>query len=487
MTTISGTTSTSEIASYVAQLIDLERQSGAAKLYADEKQSLTQRQATLTDLRTNLNTLNTKAQALAKPGSLSPFGAKTVASSAPGVATATASSGTLSGPHTLQVTQLAKRSTLVSSQWTQSGTELVTAVGAGSHTCRISVNGVDTPVTVTVEGTEDNRTLLSAIAAAINETDAKVSASVINDTTTTARLVLTSDETGSSNAITVTDESGALVASSGASSAVQSSGTAGGYIYAADQLDARFVLDGLAITRGANVVSDALPGVTFTLVSPQAADAQPVTLTVGPDQDAIKAKVQEFLDAYNATIAFLRERTSVSVSTETRASGTTDVTSVNRGTLASESAYLGLLMNLRGDVAGRITTGATGGPAALSEIGITAGRDGVLSISDPTKFAKALTEKPDAVTTLFNSSDGVASRVGARLKRFLAAGGTVDTALSSTTARLQSVNRAIEQQEVYLRVKQETLMEQYTSLQETLLQLQEQQSTLDSIAALYYV
>jgi peptidoglycan hydrolase CwlO-like protein len=58
--------------------------------------------------------------------------------------------------------------------------------------------------------------------------------------------------------------------------------------------------------------------------------------------------------------------------------------------------------------------------------------------------------------------------------------------VASTTARLESVNRAIEQQEAYLKVKQATLLAQYTSLQETLVQLQEQQSTLDSITALYY-
>ena len=485
MTTISGTASTSDIASYVAQLIDLERQSGAEKVYNEEKNSLTLRSATLSDLRTNLNALNTKTQALAQPGSLSPFGLKAVTSSASGVATATASADTASGTHTLLVTQLAKRSTLVSAQWAQSGSEIAAAVGAGSHTFRLAVNGVEAQVTVTVDASDGNRTVLSAMAAAINASDAKVSASVVNDSSTTARLVLTSDESGSANAITLADDGGTLVASTGTDSGVQSSGTGGGYIYASDQLDARFVLDGLAITRGKNVVNDVVPGMTFTLTATQAADASPVTLGAGPDQEAIRAKVQEFLDAYNATIAFLKERTSVSVSTQTGAAGKTDVTSVTRGTLASEAAYLGLMMNLRAEVAGRITSAAAGGPVALSEIGITAGKDGALSISDAAKLTKALTDNPDGVATLFNSADGIASRVSARLKRFLAAGGTVDNALAATTARLESVNRAIRQQEVYLKVKQETLLAQYTSLQEMLLQLQDQQAVLDSISTMY--
>jgi flagellar hook-associated protein 2 len=294
-------------------------------------------------------------------------------------------------------------------------------------------------------------------------------------------LVLASEDSGSANAITLADQSGTLISSTGAASGLQSSGTAGGFLYATNQLDARFVLDGLAITRGDNTVDDVLTGVTFRLTATQAADAIPVALTVGPDDKAIQGKVQAFLDAYNTTIKFLKERTGVSVSTDTTATGTTDVKAVTRGTLASESTYLSLMMNLRADVGGRIGTGGAGGPVALSEIGITASKDGTLSISDTTKFTKALTDNPDGVTTLFSSSDGIANRLSTRLNGFVMTGGTLDNALAATASRLDSVNRAIKQQEAYLKVRQATLLDQYTNLQEMLLQLQSQQSLLDSI------
>jgi flagellar hook-associated protein 2 len=481
MATIGGTP---DIRSYVTQLIDLERQSGPVKVYKDEKESLTRRSATLTDLRTNLTALNSQVQALMQPGRLSPFGAKSVASSGSSVATAKASAGALSGTHSLVVTQLAKRSTVVSSQWALAGTDLASSAGAGSRTFRITVSGVDTDVTVAVGAADDNKTVLTAMAAAINASDAKVSASIVHDTETTGRLVLSSEETGSANVMTLGDQSGTLIAASGTASGTAASGTAGGFLHTSDQLDARFILDGLAISRSKNTIDDALAGVTLSLMATQAADATPVTLTVGPDQTAIQAKVQAFLDAYNATIKFLKERTSVTVSAETSATGTTDVTSVNRGTLASESTYLGLFMNLRADVGGRITTGEESGPRALSEIGITAGKDGTLSITDTTKFAKALTDDPEGVTTLFNSSDGIASRVSVRLNGFVTTGGTLDNALAATTSRLESVNRGIKQQEAYLKVKQATLLDQYTTLQETLLQLQSQQSMLESMITL---
>jgi flagellar hook-associated protein 2 len=478
MATINGT---SDIGSYVAQLIDLERQSGPEKVYKQDQQDLRQRSATLTDLRSNLSALNTQVQGLSQPGTLSPFGARSVTSSGATVATATATASATIGTHSLFVTQLAQRSTVVSTQWSQAGTDLAATAGAGAWTFRVAVNGVNTDVTVSLGATDDNKTVLSAMAAAINASGAKVTASVVNDSSSTARLVLTSQETGSANAMTLTDQSGTLLAATGANSGVQSSGTAGGYLYASSQLDAVFTLDGLAITRGKNRLDDVLTGVTLNLGSAQASGATPVSLTVGPDQTAIQAKVQAFLDAYNTTIKFLKDRTSVTVSLDTSPSGATSVTSVTRGTLASESTYLGLMMNLRSDIGGRITTGASAGPAALSEIGITAGSDGTLSITDTTKFSKALTDNPDGVATLFNSSGGVASRLSARLNGFIMTGGTLDNGLASTTSRLESINRAIDQQEAYLKVRQATLLGQYTILQETLLQLQSQQTLLTSL------
>jgi len=478
MATVSGTT---DISSYVAQLIDLERQSGPEKVYKQDQQALTQRSATLTDLRSNLSALNTQVQALTQPGTLSPFAAKSVASSNSSLATATASAGAVNGTYSLFVSQLAKRSTVVSTQWSQSASEVASAVGAGTHTFRITVNGVDTDLSVAVGATDSNKTVLAAMAAAVNASDAKVTASVVNDSGSTARLVLTSDETGSANAITLSDQGGTLIAATGTASGTQSSGTAGGFLYAPDQLDARFVLNGLAISRGSNTIKDVLSGVTMSLTGTQTADATALTLTVGPDTDAIRSKVQAFLDAYNTTIAFLKERTGVTVSTDTSSTSTTDVTSVTRGALASESTYLGLLMHLRADVGGRISTGGAGGPVALSEIGITAGTDGKLTIGDTTKFNNALAENPDGIATLFNSSDGIASRASVRLNGFIMAGGTLDNAVTATSSQLSSITRAIAQQETYLKVRQATLLDQYTSLQQTLLDLQSQQTLLDSV------
>jgi flagellar hook-associated protein 2 len=200
-----------------------------------------------------------------------------------------------------------------------------------------------------------------------------------------------------------------------------------------------------------------------------------VSLSVGPDQSAIQSKVQAFLDAYNTTIKFLNERTSVKVDASTSGSGSTDVQSVTRGSLSGDPTYLGLMMNLRSDVGGRVTTGLAGGALALSEIGITTAADGTLSISDSAKFNKALNEKPDGVTALFNSADGIASRVSARLANFVTTGGVLDNSLKAVTARIGTLNDAIQAQEALLKIRQDQLTKQLDALTQVAAQVEMQQ------------
>ena len=475
----------SDINGYIAQLMSLERQQGPLALYQSEQQALNLRSATLTDLRTNLNALTTAAQALAQPGALSPFQAKTVTSSVATVATATATASAVAGSHSLFVTQLAKADTLTSKRFVDADTDLVTAEGAGTKTVRITVDGSNYDVNVVLGAADTNETVLTNLAAAINAdagASAKVSASIVQVDDTGSRLVLTSKQTGLAHVLSLSDQTGTLFASTDVrDGAAADEGTnRGGYLYADDLLDAKFILDGLTLTRSSNSVSNALTGVTLTLLGAQSVGATPVSLTAAADETAIKAKVQTFLDGYNTLIKFLKERTSTTVSSTTSATGATDVNSITRGALDAEPVYLNLLLGLRTDVGGRIGTAASGGPAALSEVGITAASDGTLSISDTAKLSAALAN-PGGITALFNSSDGLSTRIQNRLTAFVDTGGVLDNSQTAVTSRLSSIALAIQQQEDLLKVKEEGLRQELSGLQELLAQLAQQQSVLDSI------
>ncbi len=478
------TSGLSDIQGYVTQLINLERTTGPEKYYSDRKSELTMKSSTLTDLDTNLSALNTQVQSLLQVGALSPLSARTVAFSTTGYAAATADNTAALGTHTLQVNQLAKQSTIVSNSVTAAGSTIENSIGTGAKTVSISIAGVATNVTVNVGQDDSNQTVLTNMAAAINASGAAVGASVVWDTSSTARLSLVGKNSGSANVMTMQDVTGTLLSATGVSSSRQVNGAVGGYLYASSALDASVVLDGLTYTRASNTISDLLAGVTFTLtgaqVSPygQSTGTTPLSFTIAPDQTGIKAKVQAFLDAYNASLKFLKDRTSVSVTTDTSNSTTTTVTSVTRGTLADDFTYMGLPKYMRSDVGGQISSAASGGPKSLYEIGITAAADGTLSISDTTKFNNAVSNNPDGVTTLFNSSDGIATRLSNRLTNFVKTGGILDNSQASVTANITSMNTAINEQEKLLTIRQTQLTQQYEALAEVMAQLSMQQSVV---------
>src|SRR5574337_1447888 len=149
--------------------------------------TLNLRSATLSDLKSTLSALRSKAQALTQAGTLSPFQAKTVTSSNTSAATATASASATAGTHTLSVTQLAKFSTVVSNQLTSS---TATTESAGTKTIKVTFDGTDpatsgtaVSVNVTVAAGDTNNTVLTNLAAAINDNTTlgpKVSASVVS-------------------------------------------------------------------------------------------------------------------------------------------------------------------------------------------------------------------------------------------------------------------------------------------------------------------
>lgn len=452
-----------------------------ATLQSDQR-AVNLRSATLSDLKSALSALRSKAQALNQVGTLSPFQAKTVNGSNAAVVTATASTSATAGVHTLSVTQTAKLSTIASNQLVST---TATTEGAGTKSVKISFDGADpstsgTAVTVNVAVTDgdSNSTVLTNLAAAINSDSTlsgKVSASVVNDTSGTVRLVLTSRTTGLANKVRAVDTTGTLLSTIGLNSETAASGTSGGYLYADSALDAKFKLDGLDITRSSNTVSDVLSGVTFNLLGTTTSD---VTLTVTSDKASNKATVQGLLDAYNTVLKFLRERTSVKVVTGTSSGTQTEVASVVRGTLSGEMIYSGLLSNLRIDAGGSVSGAQTPNPTMLSEIGITAASDGTLSISDTAKFDSAIESKLTGLINLFASTNGVAARLINRLDGFVNTGGLIDGSLSTATSKINNVNQQITTVQNRLVRKEASLRKQLLDLQRALSMLSAQRFIL---------
>ncbi len=157
--------------------------------------------------------------------------------------------------------------------------------------------------------------------------------------------------------------------------------------------DAQLEVDGLAITRASNVITDVIDGVELTLKAPTAG---PSTVTVSRDDDSVVAKIKAMVDAANVVISTVKSAT------------TTSTEAATRGLLAGDYSATQIGDKIRDVIAGGIT-GSDGVLRSASELGISLTRDGALSF-DETKLRDNLSnDAPGVLASLGRggfSSDG---------------------------------------------------------------------------------
>ena len=171
--------------------------------------------------------------------------------------------------------------------------------------------------------------------------------------------------------------------------------------------DASFKLDNLTITRATNTISDAITGVTFSLLSDTGDSDPTLTVNIAPDTSLITNGVNNFLTAYNNLKEFIAEQTQVDENgnlLDTAILGNDDIIrDVARGVDAQFLSFVSGITD--GDV------------KSLSDIGVstttfpgdstTPKTEGIL-ILDQAKFNAAITADFDAVRRVF-ASDFVSS------------------------------------------------------------------------------
>jgi len=181
-------------------------------------------------VETDLSALDSAATAMTNVVT-QPLSARTVSSSDSSVVTATATSAAALGTHSIAVSQLAKQDTLVSNQYSDSGTAIVDAEGAGTKSFTITVNGQSQDVSVSLTAGETDSAVISAVASAINSAYASVTsgdtvnATDLADTSSTSKLVLESGQTGATYAMTLSDDQNGGTLRSTVSAAVSDTGS----------------------------------------------------------------------------------------------------------------------------------------------------------------------------------------------------------------------------------------------------------------------
>ena len=222
------------------------------------------------------------------------------------------------GSHTISVTQLAQQQKLVS------GGVLTNTAAVGNGTITISFGkitggtfdsttgkytgssftpGTDGAKTITIDSKNSS---LTGIKDAINSANAGVTAAIVNDGGTTPyHIVLTGANGGSVNSAKIS------VTGDAALQNLLNQDPAGtqNFKETAASKDALLNVDGIAITKTSNSISDILEGITLNLQKVTTSTTttggvstttdNPVTLTVSHDSAGLSSALTNFVKAYN--------------------------------------------------------------------------------------------------------------------------------------------------------------------------------------------
>jgi len=440
-----------DINGLVTKLVAAERQPEDLRL-ANQEAGV---QATLSGLGTLKSALADFDGALATLKDSATYAGRTASSSDTTLVTASATSGASAGTFTLAVSQLASAQKLTSAGFAAT----TTTVGTGTLT--IQAGGGSFLVAVATGAGS-----LSAIRDAINNApdNSGVSATIltVDDGAggSISKLVLTATQTGTGNTITVTasDDDGNNTDAAGLSQLVYDPAGSGttNLTEQTTAKDANFTIDGQAVTRNSNTVSDAISGVTLTLVATSTTATSEVSVSL--DQSVVTSAVSSFVNSFNKLNTTLADL------------GHFDAATGSKGSLLGDSTLRGVAARIRAELATPVSS-ANSPFATLSAIGVSTQVDGSLLL-DSTKLDAALASNFTGVGQFFSASDGVAVRLDASLQDFIESNGVIDSrngSLNKTISRINDQRTALNRRSAAFEAR---MRAQFTAMDQLVSKLQ---------------
>lgn len=360
-----------------------------------------------------------------------------------------ATSAATAGTHAIQVTQLAQKDT-----WSSNGFATTDeSLNTGSDiTLTVTKGGVQTSVIV-ASPTPD------AIVTALNDADLGFTARVVNTGTgATPYVISVAGEEGSENAFTIASDSGDV------SFATQLTTAA----------DANLTVDGVAITRSSNSITDILTGVTLNL---NATMASSQTVSVANDTAPAKAAIENLVAIYNDVELIFK--------------------SLNRGadeedelvgSLSGDSVFRQIHNTVKGMITGASSTGS-GNINYFADFGVSFQRDGTLSINE-SKLDAALTDSfDDVVMALSAGTDnqteygtfdrGLAGDASKALFDLLSTTGTVNSVVTRAETSISDFEVKLEDLDARMERVYQRYLGQFTAMQQIVDQMNSTRSYLE--------
>lgn len=240
-------------------------------------------------------------------------------------------------------------------------------------------------------------------------------------------LALTSKDTGTQSEMTVS-VTGDDTLNDFLNYTPSSTGGSGAMTQKVAAEDAKLTVNGVAIVRQSNTITDAPQGVTLTLKALTKTDA-PEQLSITRDSTSTKAAIQSFVDAYNSlqtTFASLTKYTSVEQGTDQ---------STSNGALVGD----GTLRSIQTQLKSQLASAQSGDVKTLASMGITQDLNGKLVI-DSTKLDAALKDKPNGVTSFF-VGDGETTGFATQMDNLLNA--ALDTSKGTLKSATDGINKSL--------------------------------------------
>jgi flagellar hook-associated protein 2 len=254
--------------------------------------------------------------------------------------------------------------------------------------------------------------------------------------------------------------------------------------------NALVTINGTPYERQTNTITDAIPGVQFTLKGKTAVGAT-VGVTVGtpgPDKDLIVTKVKAFVTAYNDVVK--TARTNLTEKPVVNGKTTDDV---QKGTLFGDSGLNAMLSQMRSTLSAPII-GLTG-LTSMGDIGVSTGAankgstinqdalDGLLTV-DETKLRASLDSNPNGVRALLggvNGTTGFGQTFQTVLASYQGPAGLLQSRILSATSDLTGLAAKLTRFDDRMDAKEARLQKQFTAMEAALSASQSAGSNLSSL------
>ncbi|HEY2801379.1 MAG TPA: flagellar filament capping protein FliD [Chthoniobacterales bacterium] len=310
--------------------------------------------------------------------------------------------------------------------------------GDGSFT----INGVTIPFNV-------NDDSIEAVLSRINLAGAGVTATY---DTLSDKFTLTNNTTGDVG-LSISESAGGLLEAMG----LNATGTRVRGQNASVQVDG-----GGTLVSTTNSFDESLTGIQGLSVTASSVGSH--TVTVGSDTSDAEAKIQDFIDKYNALQSYIDSQT---LTTSTGTTVTTSLLSGNRDLTELASSLRNIVF--------QSIPGLSGTIQRLEGMGIDFdGTSSQLQIKDQSKLDLALQDHPDDVQALFNGSGGLVSSLNTFVIGVTGTSGLIATEKNRFTADSKSIDDQIASMERRILQDQDRLIASFVAMEQAQANIQQQ-------------